>query len=221
MSFDATLTLNVVLPLAAAAYDVNKLLPGWTVAARIDPDAFGFIVQGAVVRNGVLRSVVAILFPGTRNLGQWLEDFDTFVVDAVFGGPGHVHQGFQRQYGMIRETIMVALKDLTWDELWIIGHSLGGALALLCAGELSAKEPMVWTFEGPRTGWFDWAHWFDQVITICWRIVNHWDVVPHVPNELVGFRHVGSEITVYAPPSTDVHVNHSLVSVAAGLAKLL
>ncbi len=212
MSFDATLTLNVVLPLAVAAYDSRKLPQGWIIRAEIQPGNFGYIVEGAVVRSSVLRRVVAIC---------WLEDFDTFVVDAQFGGPGHVHQGFQRQYSTIRQSILNGLAGVTWDELWIIGHSLGGALALLCAGELSHHEPMVWTFEGPRTGWFDWAHWFDQVITVCWRIVNHWDIVPHVPNELVGFRHVGSEITIYAPASTDMHVNHSLISDAAGLQKLI
>ena len=122
--------------------------------------------------------------PATRDEEQWLRDLDARPVPALYGGQGNVHRGFQNQYSIIHTSLWAGLHGLYYDELWIIGHSLGGALAILAAGELRARKPKVWTLEGPRTAFFDWAPFFDQAITECWCICNWRDVIWHLPSSL-------------------------------------
>lgn len=219
MSFDATLALNTILPLAMSAYNPALLPADWRIAAAIQPDDFGFIVQQ---EPATALDRAAIIIPGTRDVAQWFEDFDALVVPARYGGAGHVHKGFQDQYEAIRESILAGLQGLAFAELWIIGHSLGAALAVLTAMELAHREPSVWTFEGPRCGWFDWAHNFDQVIESCWRIENVRDIVCHCPNELVGYRHVGTAIPIDGGHTDSLKIAHGFEpSIIRGLQKLI
>ena len=193
MSFDAQFALSTIVPLAQTAYDpaflpkgnVVSNLPPWEIVAKIEPENFGYILRGAIVRDGVLLTIVAIAFAGTRDEEQWLRDLDARPVPALYGGQGNVHRGFQNQYSIIHTSLWAGLHGLYYDELWIIGHSLGGALAILAAGELRARKPKVWTLEGPRTAFFDWAPFFDQAITECWCICNWRDVIWHLPGSLV------------------------------------
>lgn len=220
MSFDAVLTLDTILPLAETAYDAAILPAGWRIVAKIEPGDFGFILMGDVAGIG---KVCAIAFAGTRTGIEWLRDFDFRPVPNLYG-EGHVGRGFQNQYSIVRTSLYAGLQGLVFDELWIIGHSLGSALACQAAGELVKvyKQPLaVWPFESPRTGWFDWAHWFDVLVPRCWRIVNKWDIVPHQPNAIAGFLHVGTEVEVDGGFTTDVHVAHSLTAVKAGLTAYL
>ena len=55
-----------------------------------------------------------------------------------------VHSGFMRAYESVRDPLLQILYDLTqWDEAWdicVTGHSLGGAIATLCAFELANRK---------------------------------------------------------------------------------
>lgn len=63
-----------------------------------------------------------------------------------------LHAGFMRAYNSIRESILRVIYDLTgWEEKWtvcITGHSLGGALATICAFECANRR-----FTPPLTAW--------------------------------------------------------------------
>lgn len=54
-----------------------------------------------------------------------------------------LHRGFKRAYDDIRESVLRIVYDLThWSDQWTVlvtGHSLGGALATLCAFELENR----------------------------------------------------------------------------------
>lgn len=211
MSFDATFALDTILPLAEAAYNLEMLPPDWKLVAAIQPDSFGFLAQR--------DDTVVVSFRGTEHEKEWLRDFDARPVPNDYG-PGCVHRGFQNQYAMVRSSLFAALHSRAYNTLWISGHSLGGPLALQFASELT--RPSVWTFEAPRAGWFDWAHWYDQIIPVTWRIENKWDVVPHIPHEFAGFRSVGTLVAIDGGYTSDGHVAHSLaLSVGPGLQKLV
>ena len=55
-----------------------------------------------------------------------------------------VHSGFLKGYESVREALLQVIYDITeWTEGWnicVTGHSLGGALATLCAFELCNRK---------------------------------------------------------------------------------
>jgi hypothetical protein len=94
----------------------------------------------------------------------------------------------------------------------ITGHSLGGALATIAALDLDSwnyanetnnkrmiKRKIdirnVYTFGSPRVGDFDFAEVYAERLGFkTYRITHGKDVVPSVPNTLLGYRHVPTEV---------------------------
>ncbi len=73
--------------------------------------------------------------------------------------------------------------------IFITGHSLGGALAtlaashiikLICDNKISAKPPILYTFASPRVGDSVFANNFSK-LDECYRIANSEDIVPKIP----------------------------------------
>ncbi len=183
-----------MLPLAEAAYDLTQLPKDWKLLGSLQPDNFGFVAAATT-------GAVVVAFRGTKTEGEWMEDFDGLAVPNSYG-QGMVHQGFQNQYTKLRASIFAALRaidvpDLP-EQLWITGHSLGAALAILCASDiaLGSHAKLLYTWAGPRVGWHDYAGWFKTLPTETYRIVNEWDVVPRVPSVVNGYEHVGTEIAI-------------------------
>uniref|UniRef100_A0A914QTN3 Fungal lipase-like domain-containing protein n=1 Tax=Panagrolaimus davidi TaxID=227884 RepID=A0A914QTN3_9BILA len=85
-------------------------------------------------------------------------------------------------------------------EIWITGHSMGGALSSLMAGYLvqmgyaSSSAVKLMTFGEPRNGHKDFANRFPSLVPWAYRVVHHNDYVPHsIPQEL-GYQHHRNEI---------------------------
>lgn len=69
--------------------------------------------------------------------------------------------------------------------IYVTGHSLGAALAILCAADLVVvgKLPVagVYTFGGPRVGNLAFSQWYNQNIAPeVFRFTHRHDIVPHV-----------------------------------------
>jgi predicted lipase len=191
MPFDPQFALDTMLPLAEAAYDLTKL-PTWLkLVATIQPGNFGFVATSG--------AATVIAFRGTETTGEWLEDFDGLALPNLFG-KGMVHQGFQDQYSNLRASILAALAQADLHiPLWITGHSLGAAVATLCASDaelVGGRSSLAYTWAGPRVGWHDYAGWFKTQVPNFFRIVNEWDIVPRVPPAANGYEHVGTEVSV-------------------------
>lgn len=69
-------------------------------------------------------------------------------------------------------------------KVYITGHSLGGALATLCALAVKKENPAVQvtciTFGAPRTGNIGFASLCDSKFE-CWHVINEDDPIPRVP----------------------------------------
>jgi triacylglycerol lipase len=92
--------------------------------------------------------------------------------------------------------------------VFITGHSLGGALAILCALEFCRQRlpvAAVVTFGQPRVGDGNFAELYDLtqptdgiaagfLDEITFRVVNQNDIVPRTPGCLMGYRHCGQEV---------------------------
>jgi triacylglycerol lipase len=223
MSFDASFTLNTILPLAQTAYDLKFLPHGWEVVGKLEPSDFGYLLKNETAFGG-LQTVLCIAFRGTEHEQEWLKDFDAVPVPALYGSPGHVHRGIQNQYSLIHTSLWTIFNSFgQFDELLVEGHSLGGGLAQLCAREMAKFKPRVWTFESPRVFWVDAASEFDQLITEYWRIENDaHDIVCHLPTTSALYRSVGTGIVIDGGFTSDAHVAHALdPSVRLGLQRLI
>jgi hypothetical protein len=76
----------------------------------------------------------------------------------------------------------------------VTGHSLGAALATLYTLENAhtskIKNPALCTFASPAVGDSTFVAAFNGLALTSWRVVNAPDLVPKLPPELFGFRHV-------------------------------
>ena len=105
---------------------------------------------------------------------------------------GRVHRGFKREVDDIWPILEETLRDETRN-VWFAGHSLGGAMAQICAGrcqlsEIAAVPREVYTFGRPRVGTKRYIQNAD-VRHIRW--VNNNDIVTRVPPRWLRYRHNG------------------------------
>lgn len=149
----------------------------------------GYVAEG--------DEILVVVFRGTENTLDWWTNLNTSFV-ALQGGT-RVHTGFFQAYWPIRDTIfkfvIAALKEKK-RPVYIAGHSLGGALALMATAELANHDEAeirdsiaaCYTFGCPRAG----DSSFDLYVKApLYRITNGVDLVPAVPPAILGFRHVG------------------------------
>ncbi len=108
---------------------------------------------------------------------------------------GRVHRGFKREVDDLWPRLERALKDNN-KPLWFAGHSLGGAMATICAGrcklaEIPSNPTGLFTFGSPRVGT---TRYINYVKIPHYRWVNNNDIVVRVPPAWMGYRHGGREL---------------------------
>lgn len=178
-------------------------------------------VFGIIAKNG---DTVAVAFRGTQRAEEWLKDFDAeHVPYQPAAGFGTVHDGFQKIYDTTTASVKAGLASCgTRTRTIIIGHSLGAALSVLCAPDLAknaaqGNPPEVHSFAGPRAAGPGrgaaslFAEQFDKTIPACYRMVNHWDIVPHLPPAVMQFQHVGTAVGLDGGFTMDLARAHSLL----------
>ena len=134
---------------------------------------------------------VLIACRGTEptQLNDILADLKMFPVKHHLGG--RVHRGFYAEYDKVIPGIKDALKkhNKKGDKtVWVTGHSLGGAMAVLVAAELQ-PDGGLHTFGQPRVGNAEFLKCLDNVKYYRYR--NNNDVVTAVPPSWLFFRHGG------------------------------
>lgn len=130
-------------------------------------------------------------FPGTASLTDMLTDAK---IRKQAWSTGKVHRGFLNAWRSVVDQIENRVPY--GARLIIYGHSLGGALATLCAAELEPHYDIeaVYTFGSPRVGNGAFAEDYDlHLASRTFRIVNAGDPVPHVPFVFGTYRHVRRE----------------------------
>ena len=126
-------------------------------------------------------NMLVLAFRGTeKNLQDWKVDLKAELVPARDEKKiGRIHKGFQEAYYGVEPKIEKRLSEYPNSPLYITGHSLGGALAVVATRYIDAgKLAACYTFGGPRVGDLDLARVFKTPI---YRVVNASDAVPRIP----------------------------------------
>ena len=174
--------------------------------------------QGFVCRRNAENEppYLVLAFRGTeKKISDWLTD--ARCVPTV-EGKSKVHMGFLEAFTKKQDadgkTVKKAVEDIlalpeAKDEngarlpIFITGHSLGGALALLATKLVAPNvNGACYTFGAPRIGNYEY---FRRLKTPVYRVVNSSDIVPRVPPGaiMMGFVLVVqgiSWLTSFAPP---------------------
>lgn len=122
----------------------------------------------------------------------------TYPYSGESGSGAQMHQGFTTAYMSVREQIHNYLKDHTASSVTVTGHSLGGALATLCAVDIQYNfldkfGINTYTFGSPRVGNTGFRESFNRRVPDSYRFVYGMDAVPALPRPWQGYQHVDTE----------------------------
>ncbi len=124
-------------------------------------------------------------FRGTEDTSDALRDAEILVsaLTCVRLPWTHlVHAGFLGGWESVSGWARKLWMDLKPDRLTVCGHSLGGALATLCAVDAFADiVTSVYTYGSPRVGLSSFASDYAKAGLQTTRVVHALDVVPRVP----------------------------------------
>lgn len=145
-------------------------------------EPFGFILESP--------QDIIIAFRGTSTTMNWISDLLASQKKFKYLKEQCLtHRGFTDVYSSARSSLLSALNKLPASKpLTVTGHSLGAALATLCAADIAANTPFtspsLYTFGSPRVGDPSFAKLVARYVSDCFRIANPADIVTHAPPPL-------------------------------------
>ncbi len=194
--------------------DPNKILgqlQGWgfpAIGCRV------FSADTAQALAAANDGMIIIAFRGTEpdKLADWLVDAEIIQKpwQDFFGEPnlGLAHYGFMRNTSFVWRQLSqwVAGARTNKQSLWITGHSLGGAMALIAGAVFTFSEHQtvngIYTYGQPRAGNRAFVVKCNQLLRAAtFRVVNDQDVVPHVPPAFIPF--------LIVPPHGPIFYRHA------------
>jgi triacylglycerol lipase len=110
---------------------------------------------------------------------------------------GRVHGGFKQHVDVLWPIIGHALMENA-QPIWFAGHSLGGAMATICARRCKVSRTVsnlqgLFTYGSPRVG--DRAY-LNHCHLAHYRWVNNNDIVTRIPPPWLGYRHGGTQMYI-------------------------
>lgn len=140
--------------------------------------------QGFIAKKSDL---ILISFRGTEQ--KQLEDILTDVIVCQKKTKlGYIHSGFLAAVKFVWKDTLRTLKKFQDNNqpIWITGHSLGGALAILTYAKLSSKNKFpnikgVYTYGSPRVGDDEFKELFQKSFFTAYRVTNYKDPVSIIP----------------------------------------
>ena len=169
--------------------------------AKTTFDDYQFVNQKFIDMGGAQCYVVwndddvVIIFRGTEP-NQWSDvkaDLKTFKSTSMYKD-GFVHGGFKDEVDKVWDEIDTTISVMEDRQIHVTGHSLGGAMATICAKRLSEEYENVhclYTYGSPRVGNPKWcrSHKVSH-----YRFQNNNDMVCKVPFWIMGYRHHGTNV---------------------------
>lgn len=196
-------------------------------AAAYDDESTYVRLQGAYDGQAILHDdgrQLTIAFRGTESVTDWIRNILRYRTACPYISGATVHAGFLSQYIGLQKQVMDHVRRSRATRIVVTGHSLGGALATLCAVELATqfmdKMLSCYVFASPRVGDRRFVEAAEKLanLTIL-RIHVQKDLVTNLP--YFGFVH--TPCVTYAPFRSSgwgifhLRARHSLKSILKSL----
>ncbi|WP_437711050.1 hypothetical protein WMF45_39010 [Sorangium sp. So ce448] len=196
--------------------------------ASMKPDSF---FSSGLVHGGFFRAFLA-MWPLVRILLRGAEkSYSVCDIHEIDRRAHHCESTFDKEVTKSENSNTCPTKEdrFPMDRLYIAGHSLGGALAVLAAAAICTESPLeevkkklcgIYTFGQPMVGDDVFAGVFEPIFgSRLFRHVYRRDLVPHLPPRTSGkFAHFGRE---YTAPQTTWELQHThALQAPLGLAAL-
>lgn len=213
VTYNETLAKEFVL-LSSIAYCPVDQISNWSATATPFPgenvtvfddektDTVAYLVR-LTPSSSSDASKIVLAFQGTDSLTDWFYNLQIGKTTAYPHCDGcRVEDGFYKKWSAVVDAITAAVRSLMLSypstPLYITGHSLGGSLAVLAAAHLEYNVSLpvtgVYTFGEPRVGNAAFRSFYNQGVHVSWRVTHHKDPVPHLPMEVLGYRHISTEV---------------------------
>lgn len=176
--------LELTAQISLLAYDVEELAQ--EKASRLGFSSFRSLREGSLQACVLSKDdIIVIAFRGTDEVRDWLTNLKLRGVKWPPNGPRKVHYGFLIGYQSLQNKVRDELnRHGAPHRLWLTGHSLGGALALLCAFDLDSRYHIhgLVTFGQPMAAGDALLRNIGTALAgVYLRVVNGQDIVPRVP----------------------------------------
>lgn len=193
--------------MSLATYESSSSINNWNCGPcksyqleKVQCDTIGALdLQWFSGHSPSLKGIV-LAFRGSSNIQNWISNLNFNMVGYPNCAKCQVHNGFytnwQAAYRPVLNRIQ-SLKSLYRDApIFITGHSLGAALAVLAAADIQhlygGVQSLI-TFGEPRVGNQHFSDYYQSVL-VGFRVIHKADVVPHIPLTGQGFFHEGREV---------------------------
>ena len=199
-----TTTIAQVMSLAASAYCSQSDLLQWNCKTCTQN------VSNITVIDENTRLIMAydhslkshfISIRGSSDINNWISNFETRIIYPYIDTNIGVHNGLYYEYLLYKERMISFVQTMNDNDLLIItGHSAGSALAtflaydLLVEGAFLCSNMNIYTFGSPRIGNKEFVKSFVSLDVKHYRITYKKDIVPHLPQEFLGFVHIPHEM---------------------------
>jgi len=229
--YDPALLFDYLL-FSSAAYCDTKLVASWscpTCIAAAPEDKFTLISTFYNASTDIFAYVgvleldepeIVVCFRGTQfsDLLNWIVNLNFPEILPYHNYPNaFVHRGFWDGYGSVRQPLELMVSELLATRpnarISVTGHSLGAALATICATELKLlmgqqRNISLFSFASPRVGNWAFADLADQLLNQSFRLTHHHDVVVHLPPhdvQVIPFWHLAQEV-FYPKENTTAYI---------------
>lgn len=148
---------------------------------------------------------------------------DNALSSKVFKAPVRVHKGFYQAWTAegfntrVIDSVVERVNGMIANgsepskiKIYVTGHSLGGALAVLASVEVKIALPSqhieVYTFGAPRVGNVAFGTYCNALIPDNWHIVGTNDPVARIPKG--SYKRSGQRVTLGSLGNVDIHPTH-------------
>ena len=160
-------------------------------------------------------NAIFVAFRGSSNIQDWISNFH---FSKIYPYEKYENVGVEKGFYSIYKTfdspifkniVYLSIKYNT-QNIILTGHSLGAALSTLLAFDILKDDVYegyniysLITFGSPRVGNKEFVNSINNINSF--RITHYYDIVPHLPQELLKYRHIYQEVW-YNEDNTDYKI---------------